>query len=126
MDVDKGCQPIVKSSTGEDMGALGQVTFTFKINDTPFTQSFIVCRHMTRHMILCTDFTAMNFMGVIWTREGMQKLMHSNGKTIIELPDSTSGATRMHQICYRQDGYQNGYWVSPQQPQCIYTPQFCK
>ena len=93
MDVDKGYQPIVKSSTGEDMGALGQVTFAFKINDTPFTQSFIVCRHMTmtRHMILGTDFTATNFMGVIWTREGTRKLMHSNGKTIIELPDSTSG-----------------------------------
>ena len=70
INLDKGYQPIVKSSTGENMGALGQVTFTFKINDTPFTQSFIVCRHMTRHMILGTDFTAMNFMGVIWTREG--------------------------------------------------------
>ena len=70
MNVDKGYQPTVKSSTGEDMGALGQVTFTFKINDTPFTQSFILCRHMTRHMILGTDFTAMNFIGVIWTREG--------------------------------------------------------
>ena len=46
-DIDKGYQPIVKSSTGEDMGVLGQVTFTFKINDTPFTQSFIVCRHQT-------------------------------------------------------------------------------
>ena len=33
----------------------------------------------------------MNFVGVIWTREGTWKLMHSNGKTIIELPDSTSG-----------------------------------
>ena len=84
-------EPIVKSSTGENMGALGQVTFTFKTNDTPFSQSFIVCRHMTRPMILGTDFTAMNFIGVIWTREGTQKLMHSNGKTIIELPDSTSG-----------------------------------
>ena len=73
------------------MGSLGQVTFTFKINNSPFTQSFIVCRHMTRYMILGTDFTAMNFVGVIWTREGMQKLMHSNGRTIIELPDSTSG-----------------------------------
>ena len=73
------------------MGVLGQVTFTFKINDTPFTQSFIVCRHMTRHIILGTDFTAMNVVGVIWTRGGTQKLMHSNGKTIIELPDSTSG-----------------------------------
>ena len=46
---------------------------------------------MTRQVILGTDFTAMNFVGVIWTREGTQKLMHSNGKTIIELPDSTSG-----------------------------------
>ena len=69
--IDMGYQSIVKSSTGDDMGALGQVTFTFKINDTPFTQSFIVCRHMTRHMSLGTDFTAMNFVGVIWTREGM-------------------------------------------------------
>ena len=73
------------------MGALGQVTFTFKVNNTPFIKSFIVSRHMTRHMILGTDFTAMKFVGVIWTREGMQKLMHSNGKTIIELQDSTSG-----------------------------------
>ena len=100
------------------MGALGQVTFTFKINDTPFTQSFIVCRHMTRHMILGTDLTAMNFMGVIWTREGMQKLMHSNGdyhrttRLNIRCPlgtrlfsEDTSrrpphSTTRMHQTCY--------------------------
>ena len=45
---------------------------------------------MTRHMTLGTDFTATNFMGVIWTREGTQKLMHSNGQTIMELPDSTA------------------------------------
>ena len=38
-------------------------------------------------MILGTDFTATNFVGVIWTREGTQKLMHSNGKTIMELQD---------------------------------------
>ena len=91
IDLDKSYQPIVKSSTRENMATLGQVTYTFKINGTPFTQSFIVCRHMTRHMILRTDFTATNVMGVIWTREGTQKLMHSNGQTIMELPDSTAG-----------------------------------
>ena len=69
-DLDKGYMPQVRSSTAEDMGALGQVTYTFKINSTPFTQSFVVCRNMNRHMILGTDFTAMNFVGVIWTREG--------------------------------------------------------
>ena len=91
IDLDKGYMPIVKSSTGEKMGALGQVTYTFKIKGTPFMQPFIVCRHITRHMILGTDFTAMNFVGVIWTREGTWKLMHSNGQTIMELPDSTAG-----------------------------------
>ena len=30
-------------------------------------------------------------MGVIWTREGMQKMIRSNGSTVIELPDTTSG-----------------------------------
>ena len=89
-DLDKGYMPQVRSSTGEDMGALGQVTYTFKINDTPFTQSFILCRNMNRHMILGTDFTATNFVGVIWTREGTQKLTHSNGKTIMELQDTNA------------------------------------
>ena len=42
-------------------------------------------------MILGTDFTAMNFMGVLWTHEGTQKLMHSNRKTIMELQDTTTG-----------------------------------
>ena len=90
-DLDKEYMPYVRSSTGEDMGALGQVTHTFKINGTSFTQSFIVCRNMNWHMILGTDFTAMNFVGVIWTREGTWKLMHSNGKTIMELQDSSIG-----------------------------------
>ena len=42
-------------------------------------------------MILGTDFTAMNFVGVIWTHEGTWKLMHSNGKTIMELQHSSVG-----------------------------------
>ena len=37
------------------MGALGQVTCTFTINNQPFTQSFIVCRHMQCPIILGMD-----------------------------------------------------------------------
>ena len=120
MNIDKGCQPTVKSSTGEDMGALGQVTFTFKINDTSFTQSFIVCTHMTRHMILGTDFTAMNFIGVIWTRERNMETdafkwkdhyiiarlnircplgTRSFSKNMSRRPPYST--TRMHQTCHR-------------------------
>ena len=44
---EKGYMPLVKSSTREDMGALGQVTYTFQINGISFTQRFIVCRNMS-------------------------------------------------------------------------------
>ena len=42
-------------------------------------------------MILGTDFTAMNFVGIIWTREGTRKMVKANGSTVIELPDSMAG-----------------------------------
>ena len=45
-NLDTGYQPFVKNASGEDMGTLGQITCTFTINNQPFTQSFIVCRHM--------------------------------------------------------------------------------
>ena len=89
--LDTGYQPFVKNASGEDMGALGQVTCTFTINDQPFTQSFIVCRHMQRPVILGTDFTSTNFVGVIWTCEGTRKMIRSNGSTVMELPDMMSG-----------------------------------
>ena len=90
-ELDTGYQPYVKNASGQDMGALGQVTCTFTINSQPFTQSFIVCRHMECPIILGTDFTVMNFISVVWTREGTRKMIRSNGSTVIELPDTTSG-----------------------------------
>ena len=45
-DLDPDYQPFIKNVSGEDMGALGQVTCTFTINNQPFTQSFFVFRHM--------------------------------------------------------------------------------
>ena len=46
-DLNVGYQPYIKNASGEDMGALGQVTCSFTINSQPFTQLFIICRHMT-------------------------------------------------------------------------------
>ena len=66
-DLNTGYQPYIKNASGEDMGTLGQVTCTFTINSEPFTQSFIFCRPI----ILGMDFTSMNFMGIVWTCEGM-------------------------------------------------------
>ena len=44
---------------------------------------------MTR--ILGMDFTSTNFVSVIWTHEGMRKMIRSNRSTVMELPDMTSG-----------------------------------
>ena len=90
-NLDTGYQPFIQITSGEDMGTLGQITCTFKINNQPFTQSFIVCKHMQQPVILGTDFTSMNFVRIIWTREGMRKMIRSNGSTVMELPDMTSG-----------------------------------
>ena len=90
-DLDMGYQPFIKNASEEDMGALGQIICTFTINNQPFTQSFIVCRHMQQPIILGMDFTFVNFIGIIWTSEGTRKMIRSNGSTVIELPDTTSG-----------------------------------
>ena len=45
-NLNRGYQPFIKNTSRENIGALGQVTHTFTINSQPFTQSFIVCRHM--------------------------------------------------------------------------------
>ena len=105
-NLDTGYQPFIKNASGEDMGALGQVTCTFTINNQLFTQSFIVCRHMQRPVILGTDFTSTNFVGVIWTREGTRKMIRSNGSTVMELPDTTSGIplVLVHSIKIRPGG----------------------
>ena len=89
-DLDTGYQPFIKNASGEDMGTLSQITCTFTINNQPFTQSFILCKHMQQPIILGMDFTSMNFV-VIWTHEGMRKMIRSNGSIVMELPDMTSG-----------------------------------
>ena len=54
-------------------------------------QSFIVCRHMTRHIILGPYFTSMNCVGVIWTQKGTKKMVQAKGPTVIELSDAAAG-----------------------------------
>ena len=90
-NLDTGYQPFVKNTSGEDMGTLSQITCTFTINNQPFTQSFIVCRHMQQPVILGMGFTSTNFVNIIWTHEGTRKMIRSNGSTVMELPDTTSG-----------------------------------
>ena len=79
---------------------------------------------MQRPVILGMDFTSTNFVSIIWTCEGMRKMIRCNGSTVMELPDTTSGIplvlvrsvkiqpggnleVRMHKTNDQPDGYQN-------------------
>ena len=48
--------PHVVGASGESLGALGRAACEIQINNTVFTQTFIVCEHLKRPLILGRDF----------------------------------------------------------------------
>ena len=47
-----------------DLGAVGTITCKISLGDTEIEQTFIVCRHLRRNVILGTDFAKANQPGV--------------------------------------------------------------
>ena len=70
-------------------------------------------------IILGRDFAAMNSMGVIWTREETHKLMHSNRKTIMELPDSTARVLLVltYSVKMNAEVREQFHWSAPENSQ---------
>ena len=59
---------------GSDLGAVGTLQCKIIIGDIEVEQTFIVCRHLRRNVILGTDFAKQNQSGVSWTRQGTRIL----------------------------------------------------
>ena len=59
---------------GSDLGAVGTLQCKITIGDIEVEQTFIVCRHLRRNMILGTDFAKENQAGVSWTKQGTKIL----------------------------------------------------
>ena len=55
---------------GSDLGARGTISCKISLGDIEVEQTFIVCRHFRRNVILGTDFAKSNQAGVTWTRHG--------------------------------------------------------
>ena len=70
----------------------GVTTAKFKMGNTIFIQDFIVCEDLVRPIIIGRDFTVRNFIGVIWMRQGMKKVMQDD-KVVIEVGEPTRGKT---------------------------------
>ena len=62
------------------------------MGNTIFVQDFVVCEDLVRPIIIGRDFTVSNFMGVIWMRQGMKRVMQDD-KVVIEVEEPVRGKT---------------------------------
>ena len=89
----------VVGADGSDLGAVGEITCHIEIGDTTIQQTFIVCKHLRRNIILGTDFTKKNYVGVSWTREGT-RILSMKGTSKVEVKEDELGipVTTKHHV----------------------------
>ena len=68
----------VVGASGESLGARGRTRCEVNINGRTFFQTFIVCEHLKRPMILGRDFSIQNCIGISWTKANTRQLTQSN------------------------------------------------
>ena len=78
--------PKHRNASGKVMKIHGVMTAKFKMGNTIFVQDFIVCEDLVRPIIIGRDFTVSNFIGVIWMRQGMKKVMQDD-RVVIEVKE---------------------------------------
>ena len=58
----------VKSATGSNLAPVGLVSCTFELGKTTFRSDFIVCRNLTRPLILGRDFPIQDHVSVRYSK----------------------------------------------------------
>ena len=75
--------PHVVGASGKRLGARGRTKYEVNINGRIFYQTFIVCEHLKRPIILGRDFSIQNCIGISWTKTNTYQLTKNN-KVIAE------------------------------------------
>ena len=70
--------PHVVGASGESLGARGRTKCEVSINGRIFYQTFIVCEHLKRPIILGRDFSIQNCIGISWTKMNTRQLTQNN------------------------------------------------
>ena len=70
--------PHVVGAAGESLGARGKTRCEVNINGRTFIQTFIVCEHLKRPMILGRNFSIQNCIGISWTKRNTCQLTQNN------------------------------------------------
>ena len=66
--------PHIVGASGESLGTRGKTKCEININGKIFYQTFIVCEHLKRPIILGRDFSIQNCIGISWTKTNTCKL----------------------------------------------------
>ena len=70
--------PHIVGASGESLGARGKTKCEININSRLFYQTFIVCEHLKRPIILGRDFSIQNCIGISWTKSNTRQLTQNN------------------------------------------------
>ena len=70
--------PHVVGASGKSLGARGRTRCEININGNIFYQTFIVCKHLKRPIILGRDFSIQNCIGISWTKINTCQLTQNN------------------------------------------------
>ena len=75
----------VRSVTGSNLAPLGMVDCTFELGKAKFRSDFIVCKNLTRPLILGRDFLIRNQVSVKYSEEGKCRLDYQQKELIASL-----------------------------------------
>ena len=92
LSINTGRTPRLRNASGKDMKIHGVTTVKFKMENTIFTQDFIVCIDLVRPIIIRRDFMVNNYIGIIWTRQGTKKVTQGD-RIVIEVEEPERGET---------------------------------
>ena len=82
-DLDRASILHVVGASGESLGARGRTKCEININGRIFYQTFTVCEHLKRPIILGRDFLIQNYIEISWTKVNTHQLTQNN-EVIVE------------------------------------------
>ena len=77
-DLNTSSIPHIVGASSESLGTRGRTRCEININGRIFYQTFIVCEHLKRPIILGRDFSIQNCIGISWTKSNTRQLTQNN------------------------------------------------
>ena len=89
-DLNTSIIPHIVRASGKSLGARGKTKCKISINGKIFYQTFLVCEHLKRPIILGRDFSIQNYIGISWTKSNTRQLTQNNKVIEYQSPSRAS------------------------------------